>query len=382
MVKPSSETTASLEAKRTLPRTLSLWVMRERSWRIFSPSCGVPVGERPALLMRQILLSFFGLLFLGGMPLSLGAEGFGPFPVRNFQALDQLVLGMPGERAAVLRKGDFDVRLELANTATIARDSEEQAEVTMKFETVRAGLFLRYGLTDRLEIGAEVPVLHRYGGFMEGAIKGVENATTGLSPPRKALGDMHYAFNISNGGRTMFKGSDGATGLGDVSFFGKYQLLKETSALPAMSLRVAVKAPTGDTAEVFGSGHPDVGIGLALEKAFAAHWIVYTNVNGIFPTGRIAGLDLQPVVSGLVAIEYLWTENLSITAQFDYYSPPFHGTGTRVLDKGVTESVLGVSYRVLPGLLWQLYGVENLDFITGSAADFTLSTVLTYRFRS
>ena len=106
------------------------------------------------------------------------------------------------------------------------------------------------------------------------------------------------------------------------------------------------------------------------------------NVNGVFPTGRIAGLALQPVVSGLVAVEYLWTETFSITAQFDYYSPPFHGTGTRVLDKGVTESVLGVSYLVLPGLVWQLYAVENLDFITGSAADFTLSTVLTYRFRS
>jgi hypothetical protein len=36
----------------------------------------------------------------------------------------------------------------------------------------------------------------------------------------------------------------------------------------------------------------------------------------------------------------------------------------------------------LPELLWQLYGIENLDFITGSAADFTVSTVVTYRFRS
>jgi hypothetical protein len=332
--------------------------------------------------MRQILLSFFSLLVLCGIPLSLGAEGFGPFPVRNFQALDQLVLGMPGDRATVLRQGDFDVRLEAANTASIARDSEEQAEVTMKFETVRVGLFLRYGLTDRLEIGMEIPALHRYGGFMEGPIKGVENATTGLSPSRKALGNSSYAFNISNGERTLFNGSEGATGLGDLSFFGKYQLLKETSVLPAMSLRIAVKAPTGDTAEVFGSGHPDAGVGLALEKTLADHWIVYVNVNGVFPTGRIAGLGLQPVVSGLAAIEYLWTENFSITAQFDYYSPPFHGTGTRVLDKGVTESVLGVSYRILPGLLWQLYGVENLDFITGSAADFTLSTLLTYRFRS
>ena len=332
--------------------------------------------------MRRIFLFFFSLAILWEMPLSLGAEGFGPFPVRNFQALDQLVLGMPGERATVLRKGDFDVRHEVANTASIARDSEEQAEVTMKFETVRTGLFLRYGLTDRFEIGVEVPALHRHSGFMDGPIKGVENATTGLSPPRKALGNTDYAFNISNGRRTMFKGSEGAVGLGDVSFFGKYQLLKETSALPSMSLRVAVKAPTGDTGEVFGSGHPDAGIGLALEKKFAGQWIGYINVNGVFPTGRIAGLSLQPVVSGLAAIEYLWTENFSITAQFDYYSPPFHGTGTRVLDKGVTESVLGVSYRILPGLLWQLYGVENLDFITGSAADFTLSTALTYRFRA
>ena len=335
----------------------------------------------PALPLRWTLyLSGFVLLF--GMPCLLQAEGFGPFPVRNFQALDQLVLGMPGERAAVLRKGDFDVRFEVANTASIARDSTAQADVTMKFETIRAGLFLRYGLTDRLELGVEIPALFRYGGFMDGPIQAAESLTTGVSPPRKVLGHADYAFNVSNGGRTIFQGSEYAAGLGDVSFFGKYQLMKETSVLPVLSLRVAVKAPTGDTAEVFGSGHPDAGIGLAMEKRLAERWIAYVNLNGIFPTGRIAGLGLQPVVSGLAAIEYLWTEKFSVTAHFDYYSPPFHGTGTKVLDKGVTEAVLGVSYRILPGLLWQLYGVENLDFITGSAADFTLSTVLTYRFRS
>lgn len=332
--------------------------------------------------MRRTIVFFLSLALLSGTAASLRAEGFGPFPVRNFQALDQLVLGMPGDRAAVLRKGDFDVRLEVANTATISRDSEEQAKVTMKFETIRTGLFLRYGVTDRFEFGAELPVLHRYRGFMEGAIKGVESATTGVAPARKALEGIGYAFNISSGGRTIFQGSEGAVGLGDLSLFGKYQVLRETSSLPALSVRLAVKAPTGETSQVFGSGHPDVGIGLAMEKLVASHWILYANVNGVFPTGPVAGLGVQPVVSGLAAVEYLWSENLSFTAQFDYYSPPFHGTGTRVLDKGVTESVLGVSWRVAPGWLWQLYGVENLDFITGAAADFTASTVLTYRFRS
>ena len=81
-------------------------------------------------------------------------------------------------------------------------------------------------------------------------------------------------------------------------------------------------------------------------------------------------------------MEYLWSENFSITAHFDYYSTPFHGVGTRALDQGVTESAVGFSYRLMPRLLWQVYAIENLDFITGSAADFTLATLLTQRFGS
>jgi hypothetical protein len=110
--------------------------------------------------------------------------------------------------------------------------------------------------------------------------------------------------------------------------------------------------------------------------------VVYGNLNGVVPTGRIAGIAVQPTISGLVAVEYLWSDDFSLTTQFDYYSSPFHSAGTRVLDNGVTESVLGFSYRLAQNLLWQGYGVENLDFITGSAADFTLSTLLTYRYAS
>jgi hypothetical protein len=76
------------------------------------------------------------------------------------------------------------------------------------------------------------------------------------------------------------------------------------------------------------------------------------------------------------------SEWFSLTAQFDYYSSPYHGTGTQVLDKGVTEAVFGFGWRVTRSLLWQVYGIENLDFIRGSAADFTLSTLLIYRFGS
>ena len=154
-------------------------------------------------------------------PGKASAEGFGPFPVRNFHPLQQLVLNIPGDRAVVVRSGDLDIRLELAETAVIYREVNQQASATAKFETLRNGLFLRYGVTDRLEMGIEIPVLYRYQGFMDGAIKAVERATTGLSPARKALGDYGYAYNISRGGRQIVNGTNGAMGLGDSTLMAK-----------------------------------------------------------------------------------------------------------------------------------------------------------------
>ncbi|NOT22661.1 MAG: DUF3187 family protein [Nitrospiraceae bacterium] len=333
--------------------------------------------------------TLFGLGLLAGLlvlvcvqPLPVSAEGFGPFPVRNFQPIQQLVLSMPGDRAAVLKQGVVDVRVELAETASIFNDVGSQANVTMKFETLRSGVFLRYGATERWELALEVPTLYRNRGFMDGPIKAVEGATTGVAPARDALANTDYAFNISRGGRTIASGREGVVGLGDSTVMSKYQLLQEAAWMPTLSIRTALKLPTGDRGQFYGSGSPDFGLGLAAEKGFGGRWVVYGNLNGVVPTGRIAGQALHPTISGLLAVEYLWSDNLSFTTQLDYYSTPFHGVGTKVLDKGVVESVLGFSYRFTQRFLWQGYMVENLDFIRGSAADFTLSTLLTYRFEA
>ena len=73
-----------------------------------------------SVLYRVVLAVFLLSIFFE--PALVGAEGFGPFPVRNFHPIQQLVLNMPGDRAAVLKQGVLDVRLELAETATVFRD--------------------------------------------------------------------------------------------------------------------------------------------------------------------------------------------------------------------------------------------------------------------
>lgn len=314
-------------------------------------------------------------------PTQAQAEGFGPFPVRNFNPLQQLVLNMPADRAAVLAPGTLDVRLELAETAAIYNEAPSGASAQVKFETLRNGLFLRYGVTSKLEVAVEVPVLYRWTGFMEGAIEAVERATTGLSPARSALSHVNYAYNITRNGQQIVNGTKGALGLGDTMLQVKYQLIRETSSMPALSLRTAVKLPTGDEDEFFGSGSPDFGLGLAVEKTLGSRWVLHGNLNGVFPTGRIAGLPLTSTIAGIAAAEYLWSDNLSLTLQFDYYTTPFRNVGLEVFDKGATEIAAGFSYRFAPHWLWQVYAIENVDFITGGAADFTLGVLFTYRFQ-
>ena len=339
------------------------------------------VRVRLSLVIHRVV--FLALILpIFSQPVPVGAEGFGPFPVRNFQAFQQMVLSLPGDRAAVVKPGTVDVRVELAETASVYNENTPQISVNVKFETLRSGLFLRYGATEKLELGLEVPVLYRYQGFMNGAITTVERATTGLNPARDAFQNTNFLFNVTQNGQTIMSGGPGAVGLGDTILMSKYQFLMEGAVMPAVSLRGAVKLPTGNQADFFGSGSPDFGLGLALEKLVASRWMFYANMTGVVPTGTIAGFGLQPTFSGLAAIEYLWSENFSLTTHFDYYSSPFHGTGANAFDQGVTESVLGFNYRVARHFLWQVYAVENLDFITGSAADFTLSTVFTYRFES
>lgn len=334
-----------------------------------SPTDQVPRAAGTAL---TVVLCLSPSLVLG--------EGFGPFPVRNFNPLQQLVLNMPGDRATVLPKGGLDVRLELAETAAVYSQMSPNTLAQVKFETLRNGLFLRYGATSKLEVAVEVPLLYRYTGFMGGMIEAVEKATTGLSPARSALSQVSYAYNITRNGQQIVNGTNGALGLGDSMIQAKYQLFRETSVMPALSVRTAIKVPTGAEHEFFGSGSPDFGLGVALEKAVSDRWVLHGNFNGVFPTGRIAGIALYPTITGIAAAEYLWSENLSLTVQFDYYTSPFRHVGLEIFDKGVTELVAGFSYRVAEHWLWQAYAIENVDFITGGAADFTLGLLLTYRF--
>lgn len=335
---------------------------------------------------KLCLLFFWALWIMGPDRLALAdlsVDGSGPFPTRNYNPVQLLFLSLPAERATTVPRGSYEISLEVAESNTILIESASRIDATLKFETFRSALHLKYGFTHRLEIGLEIPYYYRNSGFMDPFIISVENDFGTLNPDRIQFTDGSFGgYEITRDGKVILSGGDHQTGFGDVSLSGKYLVLHEGPGQPAISLRVALKFPTGNFDRAFGSGKPDFGLGLVFQKSIVRRWLFYLNQSVVVPGGDFgsSNLTLRANYSAAFAVEFLWTASFSLVGQFDYYTSPFHGTGARVLDNGVTEAAFGFNYRFNPHLLFQLYEIENFAQPAGAAADFTLGTNIAVQF--
>jgi Protein of unknown function (DUF3187) len=336
--------------------------------------------------MRVCFLVFL-LLWITGLASARPAfpfgEGGGPFPTRNYNPVQLLFLSLPPEKANPVPHGMYVFSVEVAESNTILSESTDQVDATLKFETFRSAFHLKYGLSDRLEVGLEIPFFYRNGGFFDPFIVNIENNFGKLNPDRIHFkNDEFGGYEITQDGELILSGENHQTGWGDISLSGKYLILHETTRQPAISLRVALKFPTGDFDRAYGSGKADIGLGLVVEKSLGRRWLVYLNQSVVDPGDDFGSSDLtlRAIYSVALAVEFMWTAAFSLVGQFDFYTSPFHGAGARVLDNGVSEVAFGLNYRFNPHLFLQLYGIENFPIPRGAYADFTAGTKIAVQF--
>ncbi len=332
---------------------------------------------------RWLAMGAWLVILLGPAVATDAAElyvGQGLVPVRNFQPLQGLSLQMPVDSAMPLKSGEFSLRANVAETSTILRESTVTGNTgILKFGQLRSAFDIRYGTAlEDVEVGLELASLYRHSSGLDGLITAVESLAGRPAPLRQKLKRQGYAYSLASG-NTVLNPPNDAFDLTDIVVHTKALLVAEGKYAPAMSLRVALKVPVGDRTRAFGTGVADLGVGLSLQKTVWNRVGLYVNLNEVLPTGHDLGLALRGYFTMVSGVEFMATPNFSIIGQFDYYQSPFGNTGLKLLDRGVTEAVLAFGYRFTPNLLWQIYGVENLDFIRDSAADFTLGTALTYR---
>ncbi|GIW43826.1 MAG: hypothetical protein KatS3mg077_1108 [Candidatus Binatia bacterium] len=326
-------------------------------------------------LLFALVTSVAALLVVGSC---LAEEPFGPLPVRNFQPLRQVFFHFPFAAAKVPEAGALWFDVESAESNVIATD-QGATDALLKFEQNRTNLRARLGLPRRWLVAVEVPLLSRFGGFLDPLIDTTEDLFSASNPERRLFPNNAFGgFQVVKGGRVLFHGPRQYLELGDLAFETQAEIGRWAEPL-RVAARLAVEVPTGRTSAVWGSGTTDLGVGLALDyRLWSEHLWIFVNVAGIFPVGRVtaAELPLDPFLQQGLAFEWRAGRNLSLLLQEEVYTSPFRGVHSAVLEGTIVELSAGAVYKMGPGLLW-LGGIENVSGVA-QAADFTL--MLGYRF--
>lgn len=286
---------------------------------------------------------------------------YGPLRLVNQQPLQLLFLQPFPDVAAPVPVGRGLVHLNVALTNTLVGQDAQPWSAHLDLEMVRTVLDVRYGILPQVELGLEVPLLYTYGGILDDFILGVERVLTPGHErslrKRQRAGTLTY--RVLRGPRLVIEGQDDALGLGDVVTKAKVRVLHEQGWWPTVSLRAAVKWPSGDTARAFGSGQVDGGVGVIVQKTLG-RWTVYTNLDLTVPGPAFedAGVSLQPFVSGILAVEYRLARPLSLVGQWRGDTRPFHGT-IPILDKRLFETLVGVNWALARQLVLQVGLAED-----------------------
>jgi hypothetical protein len=306
---------------------------------------------------------------------------YGPLRLVNQQPVQLLFLQPFPDRADVTPFRHVDVDLNTALTNTLVGDQQDFT-ADLDLEMVRTVIALRYGVYPNFEVGLSLPIIYTYGGVLDGFILGVErHLTPGKERTlRKNQVNGAFTYQVSRGNREFIQGQDDALGIGDIVLQAKGQLLHEQAWFPAVSLRAAVKFPSGDADPAFGSGEFDGSVGVLLQKTLG-RFTFYVNADVTFPGQAFEDVDvtLHPFFLGLLALEFRVSRPVSLVLQLRGDTRPFHDT-IPILDKRILEIHLGVNWEISRHLVLQAGVAEDQFNSVCCSADVSFFLNFTGRF--
>jgi hypothetical protein len=149
-----------------------------------------------------------------------------------------------------------------------------ETRVSMKVSTDTTAFLLNYGLTDRWDIGAAVPIQHV--SLTATVLARVDRAATGANPNTAGI----HQFEGASSNERLSTQSDSATGLGDILLRSKYRMWKAQGGGLAMGLDL--RLPTGKEEDLLGLGTTQAKVTLIGSKEFPNGFAPHFNLSYTF----------------------------------------------------------------------------------------------------
>lgn len=336
--------------------------------------------------VRSALLPIVTLFSLS-LPCGVVASGGGadlstdPFYTRHLNPWVQ-VYGLPAaEGGRIVPRGRTDVRL-VAEAANESRDHFRGDEtLVIDGETYRGTLALRYGMSSRWEVGADVPVVGHAGGVFDEFIREWHDFFGLPEGNREDVEDDRLIYHYAREDvRTDLR--DDTAGLGDVFLSGAFSLTG-TDAPRQAAIRAGIKLPTGDSDRLLGSGSTDLSLRLtATDAATLAQWdVTLFGGAGIVRLGNGDVLDdLRRRWVGMGNFGFAWEalDWLTVKVQTDAHTSVFRDSSFEPIDSWALQIVGGFSFD-LPGE-WAVDTAVSENIIAETAPDVALHLGVRKRF--
>lgn len=310
-----------------------------RKFRGRMGSCNACAGSTAALL-----------LLLGLCADDAGAE---PLLTRNQNPL-LLPYGLPLPLPARLPTngtGRYGLDVNWSNAANLETSGER--DFTLDGESVDVRLRLEHAFGDRWAAMVELPWRSLSGGSLDGFIENWHDLFGLPEGPRRRMPKDRVLIDYQESGETLLHVDDSSSGIADIPLGVGYQVASSDER--ALSTWLTVKAPTGDSEDLLGSGAADVALSVAGELQLTDKWQLFGQLDTVW----LGDGDILPqyqqgfVVAGLAGVTWSAWRALDLTVQFYANSQVFDIPVT-----GLSGDAVILSY----GGTWRTDGDWRFDF--------------------
>jgi len=323
--------------------------------------------------MKVICLALLALLCSALPGLATDME-ITPFRTVNQRPLVQ-IFGLPAESSSVVTPaGRLRLRLgmDVASEYTVSSSHNEQ--LTLDGEAYRWALAAYYGISERFEVGIEIPYVLHGGGFLDGFITDWHSAFGLPQGGRDSAAKNRLLYSYRKDGIQKLGLSHPDSGIGDVSLGGGMKLYdaQGNSSHDSLALRASLKLSSGDSGALRGSGSVDFSLSLCGGMNSFTEWGslgLYGSLGGMAMTNGKVLADQQNNVAGFGMVGLGWgpAEWISFKVQLNAHTPLYHGSSLDELSNGSLMMVIGGALR-FPGNYLLDIGVSE-DLAVATAPD-------------
>ena len=273
------------------------------------------------------------------------------------------IYGLPAARSAQqLQQGELTTALQLEAANSFTRNSKGGESIVIDGESIRSNFQLRLGLSERWQLGLDIPYLSHDGGNLDSFIDEWHDFFGLPDGDRPAYPRDQLSFSYQRGGQSLVDIQRSSDGLGDVSVSAAYQLSNTVDR--QWSLQGQLKLPTGDAAQLLGSESTDLALALHVTEQ---GWLA---VNGVVLHGSLGVLWMDGgevmdelredwVVYGSSTLAWQFTDNTSLKIQLDGHSA-FYDSELKELGSPSAQLILGGAVRLSEHWLLDLAVSEDI----------------------